>query len=241
MAVCSNEQALATVQHSVKCVLPHCTEFDDFPTTRIRNSDLAPLFPKRPGDVYVGFKLAMITPERIDFDLLHAVFTRYPRYQFIFIGGTNRPSLLARMKSYPNFHHIPELREDVLASVLHQLDVAIVPELDNDYTRGCDGTKILDYLACGVPVLSTTSPNEFGESVHAAEIHLGIFLFAWKDWCDEQIARTSQKYGMMVAQKNSWCNRVPQLMDWMFEQQREQQRGAQTVGGRLVSTMKAYL
>jgi hypothetical protein len=30
-------------------------------------------------------------------------------------------------------------------------------------------------------------------------------------------------------------------MDWMFERQRERERSAQTVGGRLVSTMKAYL
>jgi hypothetical protein len=46
---------------------------------------------------------------------------------------------------------------------------------------------------------------------------------------------------MMVAQQHSWCNRVPQFMDWMFERQREQQRDARTVGSRLVSTMKAYL
>jgi glycosyltransferase involved in cell wall biosynthesis len=237
VALCSNERTLTNIQHSAKCVLPHCTEFKTFQNPDPQLS-LAPLFPKQPGDVYIGFK-GMIMPERIDYDLLHAIFTRYPKYKFIFIGGTNRPSLLARLKAYPNFHHIPELREEILASVIHQLDVAIVPELDNDYTRGCDGTKILDYLACGVPVLSTTSPNGFGESVHVGG---SIWEFSYLlERLVTGIRPHEPRYGMMVAQQNSWCNRVPQLMDWMFERQREQQRDAQTVGSRLVSTVKAYL
>jgi len=237
VAICSNERTMSNIPHPVKCVLSHCTEFKAFqqPDPQL---NLPPLFPKPPGAVYIGFK-GMITPERVDCDLLHAIFTRYPRYQFIFIGGTNRPAMLARMKTYPNFHHIPELKEDVLASVLHQVDVAIVPELDNDYTRGCDGTKILDYLACGVPVLSTTSPNGLGESVHVAG---SIWEFSY---LLERLVTGSRphepRYGMMVAQRNSWCNKVPQFMDWMFERQRERQRDAQTVGSRLVSTMKAYL
>jgi len=239
VAICSNQQTFDSIPHPVKCVLPHCTEFRLFQQTDA-GLNLPPLFPKAPGDVYIGFK-GMVTPERIDFDLLHAVFTRYPKYKFIFVGSTSQPALLARLKTYRNFHHIPEVPEDVLASIIHQFDVAIVPELDNDYTRGCDGTKILDYLACGVPVLSTTSPNgeKFGESIHAAS---SIWEFSY---LLERLVTGSRphepRFGKMVAQQYSWCNRVPQFMDWMFERQRERARSAQTVGDRVVSTVKAYL
>lgn len=239
VALCSNERTLGNVPHPVKCVLPYCTEFKTF-QQHDAAMELAPLFPKPPGAVYVGFK-GMITPERIDFDLLHSIFTRYPSYQFIFVGGTSRPDAIARLKTYKNFHHIPEVREEILSSIIHQLNVAIVPELDNDYTRGSDGTKILDYLACGVPVLCTSSPvgDKFAECVNVAG---SIWEFSY---LLERIVTGSRahepRFGMMVAQQNSWCNKVPQFMDWMFERQREQERSAQTVGGRLVSTMRAYL
>ncbi len=168
VALCSNERTMASIEHPMKCIVPHCTEFDTY-QSRETPQDLGPLFPKPAGSVYVGFK-GMITPERIDFDLLHAIFLRFPHYKFIFVGSTNRPSLLARLKTYKNFHHLPEVREEALAAIVRQLDLAIVPELDNDYTRGSDRTKILDYLACGVPVLSTMSPNgdTFAESIHVA-------------------------------------------------------------------------
>jgi glycosyltransferase involved in cell wall biosynthesis len=239
VALCSNERVMENIEHPVKCVLSNCTEFKAFQQPDSQLS-IAPLFPKPPGSVYIGFK-GMLTPERIDFDLLHAIFTRFPNYKFIFVGSTNRPALLARLKTYKNFHHIPEVPQEVLASIVSQLDVAIVPELDNDYTRGSDGTKILDYLACGVPVLSTTSPNGdvFVESIHVAG---SVWEFSYSL---ERLISASRphepRFGLMVAQKNSWCNKVPQFVDWMFERQRERERSAQTVGARLVSTMKAYL
>ena len=239
VALCGNEQTWNHISHPVKCVLPDCTEFKTFQRTDAQ-PDLWPLFPKPVGSVYIGFK-GMITPERIDFNLLHAIFTRFPRYQFIFAGTTNRPALLARLKNYKNFHYIPEEREQVLAAIVNQLDVVIVPELDNAYTRGADGTKILDYLASGVPVLSTSSPNgdKFGESIHVAKS-----IWDFSNLLERLVTKSrphEPQFGMMVAQQNSWCNKVPQFVDWMFERQREQARNAQTAAGRLVATVKGYL
>jgi glycosyltransferase involved in cell wall biosynthesis len=239
VVVCSNEKVLGKVSHPAKCVLPHCIEFNTFQKRDLR-LNRAPLFPKQPGSVYIGFK-GMVTPERTDFDLLHALFTRFPRYQFVFIGGTNRPSALARLKTYQNFHHIPEVPDDVLASIIHELDVAIVPELHDHYTRGCDGANILDFLACGTPVLSTmpTHGDKFADCVNVAG---SVWEFSY---LLERLATGSRphepQFGMMVAQQNSWCNKVPQFMDWMFERQREQQNSAETVRSRVVSTVKAYL
>jgi glycosyltransferase involved in cell wall biosynthesis len=239
VALGATERAMDHISHPVKTVLAHCTEFQVF-QQNTGELNMPPLFPKAPGKVYIGFT-GMVTPELIDFDLLHSVFTRFPHYQFLFVGSTNRPALLARLKTYKNFQHIPETREDTLASIVRQLDVAIVPELNNDYTRGSDGRKILDYLAAGVPVLSTMPPNvdKFGDSVHVAG---GIWEFSY---LLERIVTRSRphepQFGMMVAQKHSWCNQVPQFVDWLFERQRERERVAQTVGGRLVSTVKAYL
>jgi glycosyltransferase involved in cell wall biosynthesis len=238
-AVATNERTLANLAHPVKSVLSHYTEYNTFQNYD-PDFEMAPLFPKPAGAVYLGFT-GTLTAERIDFDLLHAVMTRFPSYQFIFVGTTNRPSLLARLKEYKNFHHIPEQSEQALASIIRQFNIAIVPELDNDYTRGCDGTKILDYLACGIPVLSTVSPSgdKFGESITVAP-SVWSFCNLLERLVMEK-GRFEPKFGMMVAQNNSWCNQVPQFVDWLFDKRKEQAREAQTVGGRLISTVKAYL
>jgi glycosyltransferase involved in cell wall biosynthesis len=168
VALCSTEQALEQVSHPAKYLLADSKESRALPQgdTQLH---LPPLFPKPAGAIYVGFT-GMMTAEKIDFDLLHAIFMRFPEYRFIFAGSSNRSSLPLRLKSYPNFHHIPNVSVEMLASILRQLDVAIVPELHDGHTRGSDGNTILDYLACGVPVVTTNLPGgqDPGKSVHAA-------------------------------------------------------------------------
>jgi len=168
LVLCDSEQAMTQISHPVKHLLSDTAENKVRPPLDAP-LDLPPLFPKPEGAVYIGF-LGMLTEERTDSDLLHAIFLRFPDYQFIFVGSTNRASLLARMKSYPNFHHIHKIPEEHEGSIIQQFDVAIVPELENHYTRGTDGTRIFDYLACGTPVLSTTARdrNQFGDAIHVA-------------------------------------------------------------------------
>jgi hypothetical protein len=168
VAVCANEEAMAQITHPVKHLLPDwadCAMADGNEAP----CEMPPLFPKAPGSVYIGFR-GVLSSERTDFDLLHAIFVRFPGYQFIFAGSANRSSLLSRLKTYPNFHHVPAVPEESTAYVIKQFDLAIVPELDNSYTRGTDGTRIFDYLACGVPVLSTTAQDteKFGDAVQVA-------------------------------------------------------------------------
>ncbi len=168
LAICGNAQSMALVDHPKKYLIPDCGE-----ATTLRSGyaelDLPPLFPKPPGAVYIGFT-GMLTEERTDCDLLHAVLERFPAYQFIFAGHSNRSSLIAKLKSHPNFHYIPEAQDDVLRAIIHQCDVAIVPEIGIDSSRCEDGSRILDYLASDVPVLSSSysSKAKFGDAIHIA-------------------------------------------------------------------------
>ena len=120
----------------------------------------------------------MLTAEKIDFDLLHAIFMRFPNYQFIFVGSTNQPSLLGRLKNYPNFHHIPEGQDEVLAAILHQLDLAIVPELENYHSRDSDENRLFYYHTCGVPILSTTLPKS-GKLAECVNVASSVWEFSY--------------------------------------------------------------
>jgi glycosyltransferase involved in cell wall biosynthesis len=168
VAVCASEPAMEQISHPVKYLLSGGMETKLLKPTDAP-LDLPPLFPKAAGSVYIGF-MGMLSAERTDFDLLHAAFLRFPHYQFVFVGSANRASLLSRLKSYPNLHHLSDVPEELIASLIGQFDVAIVPELDNYYTRGSDSGRIFDYLACGIPVLSSNARDrdKFGDTIQVA-------------------------------------------------------------------------
>jgi glycosyltransferase involved in cell wall biosynthesis len=238
-AVFANEQVQSHLDHPAKFQISNCTDYSVFQKFD-KDLRIDPLFPKAPGAIYIGFT-GMITAERLDFDLMHAILTRFSAFQFIFVGSTNRPSLLARLKTYRNFHHIAEVRDEVLSSILNQLDVAIVPELDNEYTRGADSTKVMDYLACGLPVLSMVSP---GAETYRDSIYTAGSVWEFSNSLERLTSKMrphEPRFGRAVAQKHSWCNQVPQMVDWLFERERERARSAQPLAGKLGAIVKAYL
>jgi hypothetical protein len=168
VALCSSDQAMAETAHPAKFLVPDCSE-NLFFASGSPPLHLPPLFPKGAGAVYIGFT-GVLTEERTDFDLLHALFLRFPSYQFVFVGSTTRSSSLSLLNKYPNFHHIPGVQDEVLTSMIPQLDVAIIPDLPQAHERNMDGHRTFDYIRCGIPVLSTNVPKneKLLESVHVA-------------------------------------------------------------------------
>jgi glycosyltransferase involved in cell wall biosynthesis len=236
--LCVNEHVMGRVAHPVKQIFPNCTEFGAF-QRKDPNFQLAPLYPKPPGAVYIGFT-GLLSGDLIDVDLLHALFTQFSKYQFVFVGETNRPSLLARLKTYSNFHFIPEVGYETLPAIVQGFDAAIIPHLDSDYSRGNDFNKVLDYLACGVPVVSTPSSNaeKYDDVVYMAN---SIREFAH---VLEQLATRNHPHdpvpGMALARRQSWAQKVPELVEWLWDQQLDAQRAHQPAGAGLVSLSGAY-
>ena len=96
--------------------------------------------------------------------------------------------------------------------------MAIVPHLNNEYTRGNDLLKILDYFACGVPVVSTPSSNagRYGHALYLAESAL-----AFGNRIERLVSglqRHNPAPGLAIARERSWENKVPGLVPWIFGQ-----------------------
>jgi hypothetical protein len=95
--------------------------------------------------------------------------------------------------------------------------VAIVPHLDNANTRGNDLLKVLDYFACGVPVVTTRCSNvsKYGEACRIVATH--------EDFIDavEQILRGESvpdpALGIAIARSRTWDRQVQDLLPWLAE------------------------
>jgi UDP-galactopyranose mutase len=95
-----------------------------------------------------------VLDERFDCQLLRELAALRPAWQFVLIGPVVKidPAVLPRA---PNIHYLGPKRYEDLPSYLRGWNVALMPFAMNESTRYISPTKTPEYLAGGVPVVST--------------------------------------------------------------------------------------
>lgn len=103
---------------------------------------------------------------KIDFQLLIDCARSKPEWSWVLIGeereGQNS-ALVAELKTLPNVHFLGYKPYAELPDYLRGMQVGLLPSLINDYTRGMFPMKYFEYLASGVPIVST--PLSFSATV----------------------------------------------------------------------------
>jgi glycosyltransferase involved in cell wall biosynthesis len=210
-----NEHVCAKLPHPHKRVFLNCTDFANF-----QNWDpgwtLAPFFPKPPHARYIGFT-GGLNRGRADFELLEKLFLHFPGCQFLFVGYTNDPSIPQWLSRFPNAAFVSEVAYDDLSHVIHNFDVAIVPHLDNERTRGNDLLKVLDYLACSIPVVTTRCSNveRYASACYIAPTHEDFLAVVAR--LLENPQSHDPKPGLEIARQRSWKTQVQELSLWILE------------------------
>src|SRR5215210_4500638 len=111
-------------------------------------SDLTPIDRPR-----IGF--AGVIDERIDLDLIDAVATARPDLEIVLVGPTAKIDE-AEVPTQPNIHLLGMKRYSELPAYLCGWDVGWMPFARNEATRYISPTKTPEYLAAGLPVVSTS-------------------------------------------------------------------------------------
>ena len=105
----------------------------------------------------------------MDLDLLAAVARLRPEWHFVLLGDSTID--LTPYRSLPNMHFLGRKKYEDLPAYCRQFDVGLVPFKINEVTRAGIPTKLREYLAAGLPVVSTPLPELglFGPLIHAAD------------------------------------------------------------------------
>ena len=121
---------------------------------------------RRPGSRKVAGYVGVID-ERLDLELIGDLASTLPDWRIRMVGPVAKidPATLPRARNivYPG----PAQYAD-LPKVMAGFDVALMPFALNEATRSISPTKTLEYLAAGLPVVSTRVPDvvsDFGELV----------------------------------------------------------------------------
>ena len=112
-----------------------------------------------------------VIDERLDLDIIAGLAARRPEWQLIFIGPVAKidPASLPRAA---NLHYLGQHSYEELPGYLHGWDLCLLPFARNAATRYISPTKILEYMAAEVPIVSTPIRDvarPYGEIVYLAE------------------------------------------------------------------------
>jgi|26BtaG_2_1085354.scaffolds.fasta_scaffold00129_10 glycosyltransferase involved in cell wall biosynthesis len=152
-----------------------------------------------------------VIDERIDYDLLQKTAKSLPNISFVMIG----PLAKVGEEDLPresNIHYLGMRSYGELPHFLKAFDIAMMPFALNDATKYISPTKTLEYMAAGVPIISTAvkdvvrhynnciylvgSPEKFSKSIQQ-------ILYEKKDEREKEFEA--------ILSKTSWNNTVEEM------------------------------
>jgi len=165
----------------------------------------------RPRLGYIG----VLSDFKIDFALLETLVSAHRDWHFIFIGdqreGQNS-DVVARLILRSNVHFLGSRSYHELPEYMAGFDVALLPQLINDYTRSMFPMKFFEYLAAGLPVVSTPLPalRDFA-AVHSLAPDATGFAAAISAALSGR-GPAPPGVDKPLLQENSWDARLDQMM-----------------------------
>jgi glycosyltransferase involved in cell wall biosynthesis len=102
-----------------------------------------------------------LVAEWVDLDALRLVAEAWPEGSLVIVGDINNANTeaLARLHARPNVHFLGRKPYETLPGYCKAFDVALLPFVKNELTENANPLKLREYLAAGLPVVTTDIPE----------------------------------------------------------------------------------
>jgi len=145
-------------QHKNVRYLPHGVDYESF--SRAVMTPRSPPELERVSRPIVGF--VGLVDEHIDLDLIAFLARSFPEVEFVFVG----PVEVDNPPRRSNIHYLGPRPHRRLFGYLAQFDVGIIPYRRGPFAENANPTKLREYLAAGLPVVSVPVPEAKAISPH---------------------------------------------------------------------------
>jgi UDP-galactopyranose mutase len=138
-----------------------------------------------------------VIDERFDASLIAAMAQAHPAWQIVLVGPILKVKP-ADLPQAPNIHYLGQQPYAALPQLLAGWDVCLLPFALNEATRFISPTKVLEYMAAELPVVSTPIADVARPYGHVVAIADGApeFIAA----CEAALAHSPQQRAAVVAQ-----------------------------------------
>jgi glycosyltransferase involved in cell wall biosynthesis len=150
--------------------------------------------------------------DRLDYDLLQHLFKQMPDAEFVFVGRvTSERGGEAILRKYPNVKLAGAKSPEELPAYLKTFSAGIIPFIKDEFTRGIYPMKINEYLAAGLPVVSTdfSDLSDFTGSIKIADNEAGFLAHLLEEI--ETDTAEKRRARLQIAEGNTWDKRADEL------------------------------
>jgi GT2 family glycosyltransferase/glycosyltransferase involved in cell wall biosynthesis len=184
--------------------LDHGVDLAHFSTRRDLPAEIARIPTPR-----VGF-FGGLDEYLVDFDLLERVAVELPDVSLVLIGDAT--CSMERFEKYPNVHWLGYLPYEQIPAYGSGFDVALMPWLDNSWIQHSNPIKLKEYLALGLPVVSTDFPEvrHYADLIRIAGDPAEFVALIRQTLADGGPTSAAQRRTAVLAA--SWEARASQLM-----------------------------
>jgi len=183
-----------------------------------------------------------VIDERLDLDLIAAVADAHAQWQIVLVGPVVKidPASLPRRD---NIHYLGQQSYEALPQFLAGWDICMLPFALNEATKFISPTKVLEYMAAELPVVSTPITDvmqPYGDVVSIAHTP-EQFIKA----CENALALSEQQRATMVTRMRevvattSWNATAAQMRELMQESQAQKLAVSTAMPAELVSGIAA--
>lgn len=210
---------------------PFGVDFDRFEAKRTRQApephDIAGIPHPRIG--YIGG-----VHRWVDLELVRAAAAARPELHFVFIGPIQTD--VSILRGLPNVHFLGSRPHSDLPDYIAAFDCGIIPYRLARYTESVYPTKLNEYFAMGLPVVSTPLPevikyNEANEGLVAVAVDPQEFLTRLDESLERRdLARNSR---IAAARRNGWDSRLAEMSGLLARRLDERRADPKVLGGLL--------
>lgn len=149
--------------------------------------------------------------DRSDYDILHHLFTNMPDAEFVFVGRILSERGLAILKKYPNVKIEGPKMPEQLPAYLQTFSAGIIPFVKDDFTKGIYPMKINEYLAAGLPVVSTAFGDiaDFAALIKITDDKETFLQYVLSEIDEDTPAKRGAR--LKTAENNTWDKRAEEL------------------------------
>lgn len=185
-------------------LIPNGCDYEHFCIAQTpQRIDFVPFNQPKPIIGYIG----AIAPW-VDMRLINTMARNLPNYEFVIIGPLLKQKGVALLNK--NMYHLGHRDYSVLPHYLSNFSYCLIPFKVTEMTKGVNPVKLWEYLASGIPILSTPLPEVPREYVTLVTEDM-FPGFSPTPGIEGKADRIS------LARENSWNSRATKLMHAILE------------------------
>lgn len=153
--------------------------------------------------------------QRIDTELLFHTLEYWPEARLLMVGRISDARVGEKLGQHPRISLVGPKPPAELPTWIRQMDVGLIPFVHNEFTRFIYPLKINEYLAAGLPVISSRfgDLSDFEEIAYIAD-DFNAFAMACRQAVLTDSARLRSRRAAFAAEQ-SWAARADSLQQWL--------------------------